>query len=35
VKPVKGEPLKFQTLDQETTTRLVPLYQISNERCVV
>jgi uncharacterized protein len=35
IEPVKGEPLKFQTLEQETTTRLIPLYQIANERYVV
>jgi len=35
VEPVKGEPLKFETRDQETTTRLIPLYQIANERYVV
>jgi uncharacterized protein len=35
VEPVKGEPLKFQTLDQETTTRLIPLHQIAKERYVV
>jgi uncharacterized protein len=35
VERVKGEPLKFQTADQEMTVNLIPLNQVMDERYVV